>query len=168
MVKVGLQAPEVKLEGTSGEFKLSEQKGKWVVLFFYPLDFTFVCPTEVTEFSKHIDEFKKSNAEVVGVSIDSVHSHHAWIKSLGGLNYPLLSDINKTVSRAYDVLIEDKGYALRGTFIIDPEGIVKYSQVNDTSVGRSVTEILRVLQALKTGELCQVDWKPGMKTLGKA
>jgi alkyl hydroperoxide reductase subunit AhpC len=167
MVKVGEKAPVFSLEGTKGQFNLEAQKGKWTVLFFYPLDFTFVCPTEVTGFSNKIEEFTKANADVVGVSIDSVHSHYAWIKSLGGLNYPLLSDIHKAVSKAYDVLIEDKGYALRGTFIIDPELKVRFMQVNDASVGRSIEETLRILKALQTGELCQVEWKPGTKTLGK-
>lgn len=166
-MKVSEAAPDFKLEGTGGDFKLSDHRGRWVVLFFYPLDFTFVCPTEVTEFSRRIDEFKKLNATVAGISIDSVPTHHAWIKSLGGLNYSLLSDINKEVSRLYGVLIEEKGIALRATFIIDPEGILRYAQVNDLNVGRSVSEILRVVAALKTGELCQVEWKPGDKTLGK-
>ncbi len=167
LIQVGQQAPEFKLEGTGGQVRLSECKGKWTVLFFYPLDFTFVCPTEVTEFSKRIAEFKKLNAVVLGCSVDSVHSHKAWIKSLGGLDYPLLSDFNKQVSRQYGVLLEEKGHALRATFIIDPEGILRFMQVNDNNVGRNVTEILRVISALKTGELCQVEWKPGDKTLGK-
>jgi alkyl hydroperoxide reductase subunit AhpC len=168
MVRINEKAPDFTLEGTNGEFKLSNQKGKWTVLFFYPLDFTFVCPTEVTEFSKQIEELKKANADVVGVSIDSIHSHRAWIKSLGGLNYTLLSDIHKKVSNDYDGLIEDKGFSLRGTFIIDPELKIKFIQVNDTTVGRSVSEVLRVLKALQTGELCQVEWKPGTPTLGKS
>ncbi|MFH1107385.1 MAG: peroxiredoxin [Candidatus Micrarchaeota archaeon] len=168
MIQVGSPAPDFGLEGTDGAVKLSQNKGKWTVFFFYPLDFTFVCPTEVTEFSKRIDEFKKQNTVVWGASVDSVHSHKAWAKSLGGLQYPLLSDFNKEVGRQYGVLLEDKGHTLRATFIIDPEGILRFMQVNDNNVGRNVGEILRVLQALKTGELCQVEWKPGEKTLGKA
>ena len=170
--KVGQNAPEFTLQGVVGDkFKdvcLDEYKGKWVVLFFYPLDFTFICPTEITEFSKRDSEFKSMNAQVLGVSIDSVFSHNAWLKELGSLNYPLLSDITKEVSRKYGVLLEDKGIALRGTFIIDPEGKLRYQLVHDLGIGRSVEEILRVLRALQTGELCPVEWKPGKKTLGKA
>jgi len=170
--KVGQNAPEFTLQGVVGDkFKdvcLDEYKGKWVVLFFYPLDFTFICPTEITEFSKRDSEFKSMNAQVLGVSIDSVFSHNAWLKELGNLNYPLLSDITKEVSRKYGVLLEDKGIALRGTFIIDPEGKLRYQLVHDLGIGRSVEEILRVLRALQTGELCPVEWKPGKKTLGKA
>ena len=170
--KVGQNAPEFTLQGVVGDkFKdvcLDEYKGKWVVLFFYPLDFTFICPTEITEFSKRDNEFKSLSAQVLGVSIDSVFSHNAWLKELGNLNYPLLSDITKEVSRKYGVLLEDKGIALRGTFIIDPEGKLRYQLVHDLGIGRSVEEILRVLRALQTGELCPVEWKPGKKTLGKA
>ena len=170
--KVGQNAPEFTLQGVVGDkFKdvcLDEYKGKWVVLFFYPLDFTFICPTEITEFSKRDSEFKSMNAQVLGASIDSVFSHKAWLKELGSLNYPLLSDITKEVSRKYGVLLEEKGIALRGTFIIDPEGKLRYQLVHDLGIGRSVEEILRVLRALQTGELCPVEWKPGKKTLGKA
>ena len=170
--KVGQNAPEFTLQGVVGDkFKdvcLDEYKGKWVVLFFYPLDFTFICPTEITEFSKRDNEFKSLSAQVLGVSIDSVFSHKAWLKELGILNYPLLSDITKEVSRKYGVLLEDKGFALRGTFIIDPEGKLRYQLVHDLGIGRSVEEILRVLRALQTGELCPVEWKPGKKSLGKA
>ena len=171
-IKVGQNAPEFTLQGVVGDkFKdvcLDEFKGKWVVLFFYPLDFTFICPTEITEFSKRDSEFKALNAQILGVSIDSVFSHKAWLKDLGNLNYPLLSDITKEVSRKYGVLLEDKGIALRGTFIIDPEGKLRYQLVHDLGIGRSVEEILRVLRALQTGELCPVEWKPGKRTLGKA
>ena len=171
-IKIGQNAPEFTMQGVVGDkFKdvcLDEFKGKWVVLFFYPLDFTFICPTEITEFSKRDSEFKALNAQVLGVSIDSVFSHKAWLKDLGNLNYPLLSDITKEVSRKYGVLLEDKGIALRGTFIIDPEGKLRYQLVHDLGIGRSIEEILRVLRALQTGELCPVEWKPGKKTLGKA
>ena len=171
-IKIGQNAPEFTMQGVVGDkFKdvcLDEFKGKWVVLFFYPLDFTFICPTEITEFSKRDSEFKALNAQVLGVSIDSVFSHKAWLKELGNLNYPLLSDITKEVSRKYGVLLEEKGIALRGTFIIDPEGKLRYQLVHDLGIGRSIEEILRVLRALQTGELCPVEWKPGKKTLGKA
>ena len=171
-MKIGQNAPEFTMQGVVGDkFKdvcLDEFKGKWVVLFFYPLDFTFICPTEITEFSKRDSEFKALNAQVLGVSIDSVFSHKAWLKELGNLNYPLLSDITKEVSRKYGVLLEEKGIALRGTFIIDPDGKLRYQLIHDLGIGRSIEEILRVLRALQTGELCPVEWKPGKKTLGKA
>lgn len=171
-ITVGQPAPEFTLQGVVGdalkEVSLSAYRGKWVVLFFYPLDFTFICPTEITEFSKRDKDFKALNAQVLGASIDSVYSHKAWMKDLGSLNYPLLSDITKEISRRYGVLLEDKGIALRGTFIIDPEGKLRYQLVHDLGIGRSVEEILRVLNALQTGELCPVEWKPGKKTLGKA
>lgn len=169
---IGKQAPDFKLEGVSHKtfehHALADYRGKWVVLFFYPLDFTFICPTEITGFSKADNEFEKLNAKVLGVSTDSKHSHKAWLKELGALKYPLLSDMNHKVSRDYGVLIEEEGIALRGTFIIDPEGKVRYALVHDNGVGRSVKETLRALQALQTGELCPVEWAPGEKTLGKA
>jgi len=169
MFKVGQKAPEFTLEAVVGDkFKkvsLSDYKGKWVVFYFYPLDFTFVCPTEITEFNKRYQDFKKLDAEVLGCSVDSVHSHKAWMKDLGGLDYPLLSDITKKVSRDYQVLVEEEGIALRGAFIIDPEGILKYQLVHDLNVGRNVDEILRVLEALQTGGLCPAQWHSGEKTL---
>ncbi len=171
--RVGSSAPEFDLEGvdTDGEFKhfrLADNKGKWTVLFFYPLDFTFICPTEITQFSEQIEDFKKLNAIVYGCSTDSVHSHKAWLKDLGPLNFPLLSDMTHEVSDVYNVLVPDEGIALRGTFIIDPEGLLKYAVYNDLSIGRSVSEILRILAALQTGDLCPVNWNPGAGTLGKA
>lgn len=173
MIKIAERAPEFELEAfVDGEFRnvsLNEYKGKWVVLFFWPLDFTFVCPTEIRSFNEMYDDFKKLNSEVLGVSVDSVYSHKAWVENgLGGIGFPLLSDFNKKVSRMYDVLVEDKGVALRGTFIIDPEGYLKYAVVSDLNVGRSAKETLRVLEAFQTGELCPMDWQPGEKTLGKA
>lgn len=165
-------APHFHTEAVSGngEFikvDLNDYKGKWLALFFYPLDFTFVCPTEITGFSTRFDEFKKLNTEVLGGSTDSVHSHKAWLKELGQLNFPLFSDITKTISKDYGVLMDEKGISLRGTFIIDPEGILRYALYHDLGVGRSVSETLRVLEALQTGELCPVEWKKGEKTLGK-
>ena len=172
-VQVGQPAPEFSLQALVGEeFKnisLSDYKGKkWVILFFYPLDFTFVCPTEILEFSKASSQFEKLNAVILGASIDSIYSHLAWTKELGKLNYPLMSDITQEVARNYGILIEEKGHALRGLFIIDPDGVLRYQVVHDLSVGRSVDETLRVLQALQSGELCPIGWKPGQKTLGKA
>ncbi|MCF6093645.1 peroxiredoxin [Microaerobacter geothermalis] len=177
MPLVGRPAPDFEMESTKNletlkeKVKLADYRGKWLVLFFYPLDFTFVCPTEITALSDRAEEFKNLDAEILGVSTDSVYSHRAWINTprdqngLGDLNYPLASDITKEVSRQYDVLIEEKGIALRGLFIIDPEGILRYQVVHDLDVGRSVDETLRVLEALQTGSLCPANWKPGQKTL---
>jgi peroxiredoxin 2/4 len=173
MLMVGQKAPEFTLEGVvgKGDFKkisLPDFKGKWVVLFFYPLDFTFVCPTEIQEFSKRESEFKKLNAVVLGASVDSKFSHKEWINgNLGALSYPLLSDINREVSRKYGALIEEQGFATRATFIVDPEGVLQYALYHNTNVGRSVNETLRVLEAIQTGERCPAEWKRGEKTLGK-
>lgn len=172
MPQVGQKAPEYSFETVvkGGEFKKiasADNAGKWTVLFFYPLDFTFVCPTEITGFSKRMDEFEALNASVLGGSTDSVYSHKAWLKELGDLNYPLFSDMTGTVAKKYGVFIEKEGIALRGTFIIDPEGILRYALYHDLNVGRSVDETLRVLRALQTGELCQMDWGEGQNTLGK-
>lgn len=170
---IGVQAPNFKMEAVKGNgedfttVSLSDYKGKWLVLFFYPLDFTFVCPTEISGISSKIDEFRKLNAEILGVSIDSKFSHKAWMNApqesggLGKISFLLASDITKEVSRRYGVLIEEDGIALRGLFIIDPEGKVRYSVVHDLNVGRSVSETLRVLQALQSGGLCPIDWHPG-------
>lgn len=171
--QIGKPAPEFTaqayIDGAIKEVSLRDYRGKWVVLFFYPLDFTFVCPTEIQGFNEKINEFRKSNAEIIGASVDSVYSHKEWSEtSLGKLNYPLISDINHRVSRDYGVLLEEKGISLRGAFIIDPDGVLRSYVVNDLSVGRNVDEILRIVQAFQTGELCPVGWKPGQKTLGKA
>jgi peroxiredoxin 2/4 len=148
-----------------GEFKkisLSDYKGKWVVLFFYPLDFTFVCPTEITQFKDHIKDFNNANAVVLGCSVDSVHSHKRWLRDdLGNLGYPLLSDLTKRISRDYGVLLEDRGISTRGTYIIDPEQKIQYMGIHNTNVGRDAKEILRVLQGCQSGELCQAGWKKG-------
>lgn len=170
MLQVGKEAPDFQMEAVIGkdfdEVKLSDYRGKWVVLFFWPLDFTFVCPTEVTAFSRRIQEFKDLGAEVLGASIDSKFTHLAWKESLGQINYPMLSDITKEASREYGVLIEEQGIALRGLFIIDPEGVLRYQVVHDLNIGRNVDEVIRVIKALQTGELCPIDWEEGMQTLG--
>ncbi len=141
---------------------LEDYKGKWLVLFFYPLDFTFVCPTEITAYSKAYDQFTELGADVLAVSVDSEHSHKAWINSsLGKVNFPIAADLTKSVSSDYGVLLEDEGIALRGLFIINPEGIVQYSVIHDLNVGRSVGETIRVLKALQSGGLCAVDWAEG-------
>lgn len=167
MPTIGQPAPQFTTQALveNGEFKeisLSDFKGKWLVLFFYPLDFTFVCPTELTQFRDHLKNFKAEGAEVLGVSVDSVHAHKRWIKDdLGELNYPLLSDITKRISRDYGVLLEEQGIATRGTFIIDAEGTLQYIALHNLNVGRNVDELLRVLSGLKSGELCGAGWKPG-------
>lgn len=172
-MKVGQKAPEFALEAyVAGQFKhvkLSDYKGKWVVLFFYPRDFTFVCPTELKGFAQAESEFKKKNAVVLAASTDSAFSHKAWLeKDLPEVQYAVLADTAHTLSREYGVLIEEIGAALRGTFIIDPEGVLQWLVVSNLNVGRSVAETLRALDALQTGELCPVEWKHGVKTLGKA
>jgi peroxiredoxin 2/4 len=175
--KVGRQAPDFDMPSTKNieklneNVKLSDYTGQWLVLLFYPLDFTFVCPTELTSFSDRYEDFEGIGAAVIGVSTDSVHSHRAWLKTprdkggVEGLKYPLASDITKAVARDYGVLIEDKGVALRGLFVIDPEGTLRYAVIHDLNVGRSADETLRVIQALQTGGLCQADWRPGQETL---
>jgi len=171
MVQVGQKAPDFTMEGWwKGKFmetSLAEHKGKWVVLFFWPLDFTFVCPTEILEFSRRAKEFEAMNAVILGASTDSKYAHQAWTESIGEINFPMLSDLTKEVSRKYGILIEEQGVALRGTFIIDPDGMVQYQAVHNLNVGRSVDETLRVLSALQTGKLCPVEWRPGEKTLDK-
>lgn len=165
---VGRDAPNFEMNACKGDgsdfIKVSSKdyKGKWLVMFFYPADFTFVCPTEITAYSKRYEDFKKAGAEVLAVSVDSEHSHKAWINTdLGKINFPIASDMTKKVANDYGILIEEDGVALRGLFIIDPEGVLRYSVVHDLNVGRSVDETLRVLKALQTGGLCPVDWTEG-------
>lgn len=177
VARVGHPAPEFTMKTTANmetldsTVSLSDYKGKWLILFFYPLDFTFVCPTEITALSDRYDEILALGGEVLGVSTDSVFSHKAWIETprekggIPGIKYPLASDITKTVSRDYGVLLEEEGYALRGLFIIDPEGVLQYMVIQNESTGRSVDETLRVLQALQSGGLCAANWKPGDKHL---
>lgn len=146
-----------------------ELRGKWVVLAFYPLDFTFVCPTELVGLNDKHGEFADREAVVLTASTDSVHSHLGWVKAderLSNLKYPMLSDMDRSLSRAYGVLLEEPSIALRGTFIIDPNGVLRWAQYNDLDTGRNIDEILRVLDALQTGKLCPCDWKKGQATLG--
>lgn len=148
--------------GEVKEVSLQDYKGKWVVLFFYPLDFTLVCPTELTQFRELIPDFKASGTAVFGCSVDSVHSHKRWLRDdLGNLGYPLISDLTKRIAKDYGVLIEDRGIATRATFIIDPDQKLQYIGIHNTSVGRDAGEILRVLEACQSGELCQAGWKRG-------
>nr|WDA98950.1 peroxiredoxin [Sciadococcus taiwanensis] len=176
---VGEKAPEftatIVYEQEFHTIKLSDYLGKYVILFFYPLDFTFVCPTEITAFSDHYEKFKNLNAEILGVSVDSEFSHLAWLQTdrkvggLGELNYPLVSDIKKEISANYHVLSKE-GIALRGLFIIDPQGTIQHSTINNLAFGRSINETLRVLFAIQhvqsnPEEVCPADWKPGEKTM---
>jgi len=175
IARVSGKAPDVKgnayNKGQFEEFSLYTdvlEKGKWGVVFFYPLDFTFVCPTEIKEFSAKAKAFEDAGAQLVGVSVDSEHSHKAWCEGdLGAINFPLVSDLSKDISIAYDVL-HDEGMSLRGTFIIDPDGIIHHATINNLPLGRNVDETLRTLEAAQSGELCPVGWKKGAATLGKA
>lgn len=169
---VGKKAPSFHIQGVTGDgenfldISLDHYKGKWLVLFFYPLDFTFVCPTEITSLSQQFNEFEKLNANVLGISTDSIYSHQQWIRSgLGKINYPLGADKLLNVSKDYGVLLEDEGVALRGTFIIDPEQIIKYAVVHDNNIGRNTNEFLRVLSALQTNSLCGANWEVGNEPL---
>jgi len=179
-LRVGQQAPDFSATAVENQefknIKLSDYRGQYVVLFFYPLDFTFVCPTEITSFSDRAQEFKDANTQVLGVSVDSEFSHLAWIQTdrknggVGDLNIPLVSDIKKEISSAYNVLDPDAGVALRGLFIIDKEGIIQHATVNNLAFGRNVDEVLRTLQAIQyvqahPDEVCPEGWKPGDKTM---
>lgn len=179
-VQVGRPAPDFSLASTKDatgphdlgkQLRLADYRGAWLVLFFYPLDFTFVCPTEIVSLSERLDDFAKSGAHVLGCSTDSVFSHWAWLNTprnangIAGTRFPLAADFTKETARAYGVLDESTGAARRGLFIIDPQGIVKYAVVTDDNVGRSVDETLRVLAALQTGGLCPADWRPGKELL---
>lgn len=147
------------------------ESNKWVVLFFWPLDFTFVCPTELKSISDNIKKFDREDAVVLGISTDSKFSHKAWCEldinngGLGEMNFPMLEDTSHTISKQFGVLIEEKGISLRGTFIISPDGILENATINNTSVGRNVDEILRTLAAFKTGGLCPMNWQEGEDTL---
>ncbi len=180
MLQVSQKAPDFKVGAVleNGQFKdisLSDYKGKYVVLFFYPLDFTFVCPTEIIAFSDAAAEFQKRGVQLLGASIDSKFSHLAWRKTpkkeggLGEIKYPLIADVTKEVSRKYGVLLEEAGIALRGLFLIDKEGVLQHMVVNNLPLGRSVDEALRMVDALqffeKNGEVCPANWKPGSDTI---
>ncbi len=175
---VGKKAPEFKADALLGEdFKtlsLSDLKGKWTCLFFYPLDFTFVCPTEITAFDTAYKSFQEAGCEIVGCSVDSKFSHLAWAKTprnqggIGKLQYPLLADLTKQIGKDYGVL-NPGGIAFRGLFLINPQGVVQYQLVHDLGIGRNPEEVLRVLKALqeveRTGEVCPAGWTPGKQTM---
>ena len=171
-IRPGAPAPDFSTTALVGrDFKtirLADYKGKWVVLFFYPMDFTFVCPTEIVEFNTRVEDFEDLDAVVLGGSTDTEYSHLGWVNShadLAKLAFPLFADTTKRMAADYGVLLEDQGIALRGTFIIDPHGVIRWSNINDLSVGRNVDEILRVLNALQTDELCPCNWQAGQETL---
>lgn len=177
MSLIAKKAPEfnVKAVVNGGEivdnYSLSALQGKYVVLFFYPFDFTFVCPTELHAFQEKLAEFEAKNVQVIGASTDSHHSHIAWLNTpknqggIQGVTYPILADFNKEVAKAYDVLVDDLGASFRGLFLIDRNGIVRHQVVNDLPLGRSVDEVLRMVDALqyfeKNGEVCPANWKTG-------
>lgn len=174
---VGKAAPDFVLPSTRDmstleqAVRLDEYRHRWLVLVFYPLDFTFVCPTELRAFSERYDDFVAEGADVLGVSVDSVFTHRAWMKApkemggLGDLRFPLASDITHQVSKDYGVYLHDKGHSLRGTFLIDPKGILRSSVIHDTDVGRSVDDTLRTLEAFRTGGLCPANWRRGEPTI---
>ena len=179
-IRVGQEAPDFTATAVFDQefktIKLSDYRGQYTVLFFYPLDFTFVCPTEIIAFSDRYKEFSALNTEILGASVDSEFSHLAWIQTdrkeggIGDIDYPLVSDIKKEISTAYNVLDPDAGVALRGLFIIDPEGIIQHATVNNLSFGRSVDETLRTLKAIQyvqshPDEVCPAGWKEGDKTM---
>jgi peroxiredoxin (alkyl hydroperoxide reductase subunit C) len=177
-VQVGLPAPHFEVgaydrtkDGQKDQFctvKLSDYWGKWVCLFFYPLDFTFVCPTEIVAFNKALGEFEDRNCALLTASTDSTYSHKGWCdahKDLAGMKYLMLADTNHKLSADYGVLIPEKGIAHRGIFLIDPNGVVRWLAVHDLSVGRNVEEVLRVLDALQTDKLCPCNWNKGDSTI---
>lgn len=178
MIHIGTPAPDFSnvtayCKGESGDgfcnINLKDYKKKWLIFFFYPRDWTFICPTELRGFSDKIEDFKKLNAEILAASTDSEWSHKNWFeKDLPQVAYPILADTTQKISRDYDVLDEATGESQRGTFIIDPDGMVRYALISAGSVGRSVKETLRVLEALQTGERCPMEWEHGGQTLGKA
>jgi len=175
---VGNTAPDFSapalVDGMPGEVKMSDYDGKWKILFFYPLDFTFVCPTEIVAFSDAAGKFKEKNCEMIACSVDSVFSHLAWTQQdrndggLGEVNFPIIADLNKSVARDYEVLTED-GVALRGLFLIDNNNVIQHSTVNNLSVGRNVDEALRLLSAYQwtaeKGEVCPANWTEGDDTM---
>jgi peroxiredoxin (alkyl hydroperoxide reductase subunit C) len=153
------------LDGKTRRFTLGEFRGHWVVLFFYPADFTFVCPTEIVGFQRRLEDCRACDATVLGISVDDVESHGAWAEELGGIRFPLLADPARDTCRAYGVLDETEQRAYRATVVVSPAGKIAYQVVSPMNVGRSVDETLRVLRALQTGRLCPADWKPGDETL---
>lgn len=177
MLKINQKIPDFELEIYHNDeikkIKLFDHLGKWLVLLFYPADFTFICPTELEEAAEHYEEFKKSGAEIMSVSTDTVFSHKAWrdtSPAVGKIKYPMAADPTGKLCKEFGTYIEEEGLSLRGSFIIDPDGILKACEIHDNSIGRSAAEILRKLQAAKfvrenKGQVCPANWKPGDKTL---
>ncbi|MBI2251295.1 MAG: redoxin domain-containing protein [Armatimonadetes bacterium] len=177
MIQIGQKIPDFELDvfqdNLIKKIKLSDYKGKWIVLIFYPNDFTFICPTELEEASKLYDEFKKLNTEILAVSTDTVYAHKVWhdtSPSIKKITFPMVADPGGKLCREFGVYIEDRGISLRGSFIIDPDGILKALEINDNSMGRNAQELLRKLQAASfvrehRGQVCPASWKPGKETL---
>jgi peroxiredoxin 2/4 len=168
-------ADAVLPDGTFGQISLSSFRGKYVVLFFYPLDFTFVCPSEILAFNRKMDEFRAKNCEVIGVSVDSKFTHYAWRNTpvenggIGDVQYPLVADLNKGIARSYGILFNE-AVALRGLFLIDTKGIIRHAVINDLPLGRSVVEALRMVDALQFVEthgdqVCPANWQEGEEAM---
>ncbi len=177
MLGIGEKFPEFKLQACVSrekgkefhEVSNSNFKGSWAVLFFWPLDFTFVCPTEIAEFNKAHKDFANREAKLFGLSADSHFVHLAWRENhadLKDLHFPMIADYNKTLTQSLGIASKDNGAPLRATYIVDPEGVIRWVSVNDLSVGRNVKEVIRTLDALQTDELCPCNWEKGQKTLG--
>ncbi len=177
---IGKPAPDFKAKAVLNNriidnFSLANYRGKYVIFFFYPLDFTFVCPTELHAFEEKLKEFEARNAQVIGCSVDSCFSHYAWLNTpiekggIQGVSYPIVSDLNKTISRDYAVLNLSEGIAYRGLFLIDREGLIRHMLINDLPLGRSIEEAIRMLDALiyveKHGEVCPANWQTGKKSM---
>jgi len=177
MIKVGSRIPDMEAEAYhKGEIKkisFSDYRGKWLVLAFYPADFTFVCPTELEELAENYDEFKENDAELLSISTDTAYVHKAWhdiSEAIGKIDFPMVADPAARICREFGTFIEEEGVSIRATFIINPEGMVKAIEMHDNSIGRSAGEILRKLKAAKyteehPGEVCPASWEPGKKTL---
>lgn len=173
MVRLLEPAPDFTAQAVSGageavEVRLSALRGRWVLLLFYPRDFTAVCPTELTELSKRMPELRALSAEALAVSVDDLATHRRWIgEVLGPIALPLVADPDRAVSRAYGALLDGAGVATRATFLVDPAGVVQYAAFHNLQVGRSISELIRVLEALRTGERAPAEWRPGQPTLGR-
>ncbi len=177
MIRVGDKVPDFELdayhEGQIKKIRLTDYKGKWLVIAFYPADFTFVCPTELEELAEYYDKFREAGAEIISVSTDTVYVHKAWhdtSPAIKKVRYPMVGDPSGKLSRYFGVYLEDEGVTLRATFIVDPDGVIKAMDIHDNSIGRSAREILRKLLASKyvrehPGEVCPADWEPGKATL---
>jgi alkyl hydroperoxide reductase subunit AhpC len=176
MLTIGDRVPEFRLQAAVSldkgkefaEITQTSYPGKWLVLFAWPLDFTFVCPTEIAEFGRRAAEFRERDAQVLGLSCDSQYVHLAWRQNhadLRNLPYPMLADLKRELCGALGILHKQEGIPLRATFLVDPQGVIRYASVHDLSVGRNVDEVLRTLDALQTDELCPCNWKPGQATL---